>query len=179
MELGLTGRVAIVAATSKGLGLAVAQELACEGAHVAICARTAGTLAQTARDIQKCSGREIFRDTLDVADSSAVAAFVSSVEARFGRIDICVTNSGGPPSNSLKNTKPEDWCCAVDQLLLSAIFFARETLPRMQKSKWGRLITIASSAVKQPVDGLLLSDSSLAHPSLLMGASSGLSSSTR
>src|SRR2546425_4899357 len=159
MDLGLTGRVALVAAASKGLGRAVAEELAHEGAQVAICARTTGILAQTATDIQKCSGREVFHRALDVTDFTAVAAFVTVVEARFGRIDICVTNSGGPPSNSFKNTKPEDWRSAVDQLLMSTVFFAKETLPRMQKNKWGRLITITPSAVKQPVDGLLLSNS--------------------
>jgi len=159
VELGLTGRVAIVAAASKGLGRAVAEELAREGAHVAICARTASTLAETAAHIQKTTGREVFHRALDVTDSTAVAAFVAAVEARFGRIDICVTNSGGPPSNSFKSTKPEDWRSAVDQLLMSTVFFAKETLPRMQKNKWGRLITITSSAVKQPVDGLLLSNS--------------------
>jgi len=158
MDLGLTGRVAIVAAASKGLGRAVAEELAREGAHVAICARTAATLAETATQIQKSTDPEAFHQAFDVSDSAAVAAFVSAVEARFGHIDICVTNSGGPPSNSFKSTKPEDWRAAVDQLLMSTIFFARETLPRMQKNKWGRLITITSSAVKQPVDGLLLSN---------------------
>jgi 3-oxoacyl-[acyl-carrier protein] reductase len=152
-------RVAIVAAASRGLGRAVAEELAREGAHVAICARTASTLAETAAHIQKATGREVFHQALDVTDSAAVAAFVAAVETRFGRIDICVTNSGGPPSNVFKNTKPEDWRAALDQLLMSTIFFARETLPRMQKNKWGRLITITSSAVKQPVDGLLLSNS--------------------
>jgi 3-oxoacyl-[acyl-carrier protein] reductase len=159
MDLGLTGRVAIVAAASKGLGRAVAEELACEGAHVAICARTASTLDETAAHIQKTTGREAFHQALDVTDSTAVIAFVAAVEARFGRIDICVTNSGGPPSNSFKSTKPEDWRSAVEQLLMSTVFFAKETLPRMQKNKWGRLITITSSAVKQPVDGLLLSNS--------------------
>jgi 3-oxoacyl-[acyl-carrier protein] reductase len=94
---------------------------------------------------------------MDVTDSTAVAALVEEVEAPFGRVDICVTNSGGPPSNVFKNTKPEDWRSAFDQLLMSNISFAKETLPRMQKSKWGRLITITSSAVKQPVDGSLLS----------------------
>src|SRR2546430_4432870 len=119
MELGLTGRVAIVAAASKGLGRAVAEELAREGAHVAICARTATTLAETAAHIQKTTGCEVLHQALDVTDFTAVAAFVTVVEARFGRIDICVTNSGGPPSNSFKNTKPEDWRSAVDQLLMS------------------------------------------------------------
>jgi 3-oxoacyl-[acyl-carrier protein] reductase len=159
MDLGLHGRVAIVAAASKGLGRAVAEELAREGAHVAICARTSGPLAETAAHIHKLTGREVFHQALDVTDSAGVASFVAAVEARFRRLDICVTNSGGPPSNSFKNTKPEDWRSAVDQLLMSTIFFARETLPRMQKNKWGRLITITSSAVKQPVEGLLLSNS--------------------
>src|ERR1700674_1269057 len=159
MELGLTGRVAIVAAASKGLGRSVAEELAREGASVAICARTSAALEETAAHIHKCTGRDVFHQALDVADSAAVAAFVVAVEARFGRIDICVTNSGGPPSNLFKNTQPEDWRAAVDQLLMSTVNFAREVLPRMQKNKWGRLITITSSAVKQPVEGLLLSNS--------------------
>ena len=159
MDLGLRGRVAVVAAASKGLGRAVAEELAREGAQVAICARTAGTLRETAAQIQKSTGSEVFHQAFDVTDPAAVASFVAAVEARFGRLDICVTNSGGPPSNSFENTQSEDWRSAVEQLLMSTIFFARETLYRMQKNKWGRLITITSSAVKQPVDGLLLSNS--------------------
>jgi len=159
MDLGLTGRVAIVAAASKGLGRAVAEELAREGAHVAICARTEETLAATAAQIEKSTGREVFHRALDVTDSKAVTAFVSTVEERHGRIDICVTNSGGPPSKPFRDTHPDEWRAAVDQLLMSTVFFAKETLPRMQKNKWGRLITITSSAVKQPVDGLLLSNS--------------------
>ncbi len=159
MDLGLAGRVAIVAAASKGLGRAVAEELAREGAHVAICARTASTLAETAAHIYKTTGQEVLHQAMDVTDSKAVTDFVAAAETRFGRVDICVTNSGGPPSNLFKNTSPEAWRAALDQLLMSTVCFARETLPRMQKNKWGRLITITSSAVKQPVDGLLLSNS--------------------
>ncbi|MGB2623378.1 MAG: SDR family oxidoreductase [Candidatus Acidiferrum sp.] len=159
MDLGLQGRVAIVAAASKGLGRAVAEELAREGARVAICARSAPALEQAAAHIQKSAGREVFHQALDVADSAAVSHFVAAVEQRFGQIDICVTNSGGPPSKSFADTNVEDWRAAVDLLLMSTVFFARETLPRMQKRKWGRFITITSSAVKQPVDGLLLSNS--------------------
>lgn len=159
MDLGLKGRVAIVAAASKGLGRAVAEELAREGADVAICARTAVTLQETAQQIEKSTGHGVFHGALDVADSVAVSAFVAAVEARFGRVDICVTNSGGPPSKLFENTPPEAWRAALDQLLMSTIYFARETLPRMKKNKWGRLITITSSAVKQPIDGLLLSNS--------------------
>lgn len=107
MDLGLHGRVAVVAAASKGLGRAVAEELAREGARVAICARTPGTLTETAAQIQESTGCEVFHQAMDVTDSEAVATFVTAVENRFGRLDICVTNSGGPPSNSFKNTKPE------------------------------------------------------------------------
>jgi 3-oxoacyl-[acyl-carrier protein] reductase len=159
LDLGLPGRVAVVAAASKGLGRAVAEELAREGASVAICARTASELERAAADIHQSTGREVFHQSVNVTNPTAVAQFVAAVENHFGRIDICVTNSGGPPSKMFVDTNPEDWRAAVDLLLMSAVFFAKETLPRMQKNKWGRFITITSSAVKQPVDGLLLSNS--------------------
>jgi 3-oxoacyl-[acyl-carrier protein] reductase len=159
LDLGLQGRVAIVAAASKGLGRAVAEELAREGAEVAICARTASELSQAATHIHESTGREVFHQAVDVTNRGAVSHFVAAVEERFGHLDICITNSGGPPSKSFADTKPEDWRAAVDLLLMSTVFFAKEALPRMQKNKWGRFITITSSAVKQPVDGLLLSNS--------------------
>src|SRR5260370_36823806 len=99
MDLGLSGRVAIVAAASKGLGRAVAEELAREGAHVAICARTAGALEETAAQIQKATGREVFQRALDVTDSKAVSGFVSDVGNRVCRDAISVSNSGRPPAN--------------------------------------------------------------------------------
>jgi 3-oxoacyl-[acyl-carrier protein] reductase len=159
MDLGLQGRVAIVAAASKGLGRAVAEELAREGAQVAICSRETNSIEQTAAAIQALTKHRVFWRALDVKQEEAIAAFVSDVEKEFGRIDVCVTNSGGPPSHSFAETKTEEWRAAVDQLLMSTVFFARETLPRMKKNSWGRFITITSSAVKQPVDGLLLSNS--------------------
>ncbi|HJZ63660.1 MAG TPA: SDR family oxidoreductase [Candidatus Acidoferrum sp.] len=159
MDLRLKGRVAIVAAASTGLGRAVARELSKEGASVAICARTAETLEKTANEIRHETGGEILHKTVDVTKESEVTAFVSATEQRFGKIDICVTNSGGPPSKLFVDTRPEDWRSAVDLLLLSTVYFARETLPRMKKNGWGRFITITSTTVKQPVDGLLLSNS--------------------
>jgi len=159
MDLGLQGRVAIVAAASKGLGRAVAEELAREGASVAICARTASDLAQTAAHIQNSTGRNVFHQTVDVTDPASISSFVAAAEKNLGRLDICVTNSGGPPSKPFADASSDDWRAAVDLLLMSTVFFAREALPRMQKNKWGRFITITSSAVKQPVDGLLLSNS--------------------
>jgi 3-oxoacyl-[acyl-carrier protein] reductase len=159
MDLGLNGRVAIIAAASKGLGRAVALELAREGAQIAICSRSAESLEAAAALIAKAGGREPFYKSVDVTDSRAVSAFVAAVEERFGRIDICVTNSGGPPSKLFKDTESLDWHAAVDQLLMSTVFFAKEVLPRMQRNNWGRLITITSYTVKQPVDGMLLSNS--------------------
>ena len=98
MDLGLKGRVAIVAAASKGLGRAVAEEFAKEGCHVAICARTAGELERTATEIEQASGAQVFRQALNVASFESVSSFVDAVEHKFGRVDICVTNAGGPPA---------------------------------------------------------------------------------
>jgi 3-oxoacyl-[acyl-carrier protein] reductase len=159
MDLGLKGRVAIVAAASKGLGLAVAQELAREGAEIAICARTAAELEKTARAIEDATGRAPLWRAMDVTRSEDVRDFVAAAEKRFGRVDICVTNAGGPPSKKFLDVSIDEWRAAVDLNLMSAVYFAREVLPGMQKRKWGRLITITSMSVKQPVDGLILSNS--------------------
>jgi 3-oxoacyl-[acyl-carrier protein] reductase len=151
--------VAIVAAASKGLGRAVAEELAREGAEIAICARTAADLEKAAAQIKGAGGRDVFWKPMDVGKAAEVAQFVSEVEQRFGRVDVCVTNTGGPPSKLFSATTNEDWRIWTDQLLMSTVYFAQETLPRMQKNRWGRFLTITSYSVKQPVEGLLLSNS--------------------
>jgi 3-oxoacyl-[acyl-carrier protein] reductase len=159
MDFGLKGRVAVVAAASKGLGRAVAEELAKEGCEVAICARTAGDLERAAKEIGAANGRAVFWRAVDVTNSEAVSAFIDAVDKKFGRIDICVTNAGGPPAKKFADISLEEWRAAIDLTLLSNVFFAREVLPRMQRNHWGRLITITSISVKQPIDGLLLSNS--------------------
>ena len=159
MDLGLKGRVAIVAAASKGLGRAVAEEFAKEGCHVAICARTPADAERTAREIEETFGANVLWRAMDVTREDAVRSFVAEVEKKFGRIDICVTNAGGPPSKKFVDTTVEEWRTAVDLTLMSAVYFAREVLPRMQKRGWGRFLTITSVSVKQPIDGLLLSNS--------------------
>lgn len=159
MDFGLKGRVAIVAAASKGLGRAVAEELAREGAEIAICARTASELEKTAKAIEAAAGRSVLWRAMDVTKPDEVREFVAATEKKFGRVDICVTNAGGPPSKKFLDVSIEEWRAAVDLTLMSAIYFAREVLPGMQKRKWGRLITITSMSVKQPVDGLILSNS--------------------
>jgi 3-oxoacyl-[acyl-carrier protein] reductase len=159
MDLGLKGRVAVVAAASRGLGRAVAEELAREGAEIAICARTAADTEKTAKAIEASTGRAVLWQAIDVTRAEDVHAFVAAVEKQFGRVDICVTNAGGPPSKKFLEISIEEWRAAVDLNLMSAVFFARAVLPGMQQRKWGRLITITSMSVKQPVDGLILSNS--------------------
>lgn len=159
MDLGLRGRVAIVAAASKGLGRAVAEELAREGAEIAICARTARDLESAAARIQSVGGRKVFHRPIDVGDPTAVAHFVADTEQHFGRLDICITNTGGPPSKLFEATTNEDWRIWTEQLLMSVVYFAQAALPHMKKNNWGRFLTITSYSVKQPVEGLLLSNS--------------------
>src|ERR1700691_1947295 len=139
MDLGLKGRVAIVAAASKGLGRAIATELATEGCEVAICARTSADVECTAQEIGSAAGREIFWRALDVTNADGVRDFVAAVEKKFGRIDICVTNTGGPPSKKFMEISLDEWRTAVNLVLLSSVYFAREVLPRMQRRRCGRL----------------------------------------
>ena len=159
MDLGIRDRVAIVAASSKGLGRAVAEALAAEGARVAMCSRNASAIEAAARAIAEKHGVEVFSRAVDVTDREQVRDFVRDVAAHFGRIDICVTNAGGPPAKTFLNITREEWLAAVELNLMSTVQFAREVIPHMQRQQWGRLVTITSVAVKQPIDNLLLSNS--------------------
>lgn len=159
MDLGLKDRVAIVAASSTGLGKAVAQGLAREGAKLALCARSRDTLEATADEIRGETGAEVFARATDVTSAEDVRAFVGEAHRRFGRVDICVANSGGPPSKSFADTTIDDWRRSADLNLMSTVYLAKETLPLMQERRWGRFIVITSVSVKQPVEGLILSNS--------------------
>ncbi len=158
MDLGLSGRVALVAAGSKGLGRAVADELAAEGAAVAICARGAEAIDQSVRAIAEAGGRA-HGIVADVSQTGEAARVVAETERAFGRVDILVTNSGGPRSGTHDALTAEDWTQAVHLLLDSAVSFARAVLPGMRQRRWGRILNVASIAAKQPVDGLMLSNS--------------------
>jgi len=159
MDLGLKDRVAMVAGSSQGLGKAVAMGLAREGAKLALCARTQAALTAAAEEIRRATGVEVLARATDVAVHDQVQKFVAETVERFGRVDICVANAGGPPSKPFAATTREDWERAVNLNLMSTVTFAREVLPLMQKQKWGRFIAITSMAVKQPVEGLILSNS--------------------
>ena len=158
MDLGLKDRVAIVAASSQGLGKAAALGLAREGAMLALCARTESTLLQTAEEIRRETGVEVMARALDVTNYEQVRSFVAGAVERFGRLDICIANAGGPPSKVFAETSLEDWHAAANLNLMSTVHFAREALPVMQERRWGRFIAITSVTVKQPVEGLILSN---------------------
>jgi 3-oxoacyl-[acyl-carrier protein] reductase len=158
MDLGLKDRVALVAAGSRGIGRAVAEELATEGARVAICARSRGDLEQAAAEICAATGAEIIASVCDVSSPADVARWVGEVKARWGRIDVAVCNAGGPPAGPFEAHAPEIWQKAVELNFLSAVTLCREVVPCMKEARWGRIVMITSVAVKQPIDGLILSN---------------------
>lgn len=158
METGLRNRVAIVAGSSQGIGRAAAFALAAEGAHVALCARNSETLDRLAGEIRSRFGVHVHAEPVDVRNSSAIERFVTNVHALFSRIDVCVTNAGGPPAREFLETTDAQWDDAFCLNLRSAVAFARAVLPHMQRNRWGRLITISSVTVRQPQPQLVLSN---------------------
>lgn len=158
METGLKNRVAIVAASSQGIGRATAEAFAAEGCGLAICARNREALNAVAEKIRREYRTEVLAEAFDVAEAGAVRDFVNSVVGRFGGVDICVTNAGGPPAKGFLATTIEEWKRAVEVNFMSAVYFAHEVIPHMQKKKWGRIITVTSITTKQPVADLVYSN---------------------
>ncbi len=158
MDLGLKGRGVIVAASSEGIGLATAEAFAREGAQVAMCARTEQTLHAAADKLRKETGAEIYAEPMDVTDAAAVQRFVEQVAKQFGRIDVCVTNAGGPPAKGFLSVTPDEWRKAIDMNFLSVVHLAKAVIPYMQRHRWGRIITITSVTVKQPIVELVMSN---------------------
>ena len=158
MDLGLKTRVALIAASSQGIGLATAEAFAAEGCRIAMCSRNNQTLQSAAEKIRKHHNAEVLAEALDVTDPAAVARFVAGVAAKFGAVDICVTNAGGPPAKGFLAATLDDWQRAIAANFLSTVYFAREVIPHMQRKHWGRIITITSITTKQPVADLVLSN---------------------
>jgi 3-oxoacyl-[acyl-carrier protein] reductase len=158
MDLGIKDRVALVAAASKGIGFAAARELAREGARVFLCSRDEGRASAAAQKIHDETGATVAGIGADVTDNQSVEHFVNLVRERAGRIDILVNNAGGPPSATFADTDLEMFRRAFELNALSAIRLAKLVLPAMQSQKWGRIVNITSVSVKQPIEGLLLSN---------------------
>jgi 3-oxoacyl-[acyl-carrier protein] reductase len=161
MELGLKGRVALIAASSKGLGRAVALGLASEGTKVTICARGEQQLEATARQIANAGG-EVLSIAADVTNPDDCRRLVCSTVERFGRLDILVTNAGGPPSGQFLDFAEDDFRRAIETNLISALRLSQEAIPHMRGLGGGRIIHIVSIAAKQPLKGLVLSNTARA-----------------
>jgi 3-oxoacyl-[acyl-carrier protein] reductase len=159
METGLKGRSVIVAGSSQGMGRATAEAFAAEGARVAMCARNEKNLKAAAEDLRSRHHAEVFEQVVDVRDGDAVRKFVAAVAQRFGGIEVCVANAGGPPAKNFLSISLEEWRQAVELSFLSVVHFAREVIPHMQHKRWGRLIAITSTSVRQPIADLVLSNS--------------------
>lgn len=161
MDLGIEGKVALVAAASRGLGRACALALASEGAHVAICARGAERLRETEREIAAC-GVRVHATVADMARAEDVRRFVGEAAAALGEPDILVNNAGGPPPGPVDSFDDGAYRGAIELNLLSTIRLSLAALPAMRRRRWGRIVNITSSAAKQPIEGLVLSNTARA-----------------
>jgi 3-oxoacyl-[acyl-carrier protein] reductase len=158
MDLGITGRVAIVGGASKGLGYATAAALAREGADVTIFARTDDALREAAEAIQKASGRRVLPIVADATQPSDLERVVEATLETFGRLDITVNNAGGPPLGTFDDFADADWQRAFELSLLSVVRMTRLVAAPMRERHWGRVINIASYAIREPAPNLILSN---------------------
>lgn len=159
MDLGLRGKVALVAASSKGLGRAIAEALAGEGAELVLCARDGKTLDGTCKAIEAKTSVKSLPVVANLTEESGVARVVEAALAAHGRVDVLVTNTGGPPAGPFESHSMDVWRNAVRQNLESVLLLVRGVLPGMKERRWGRIVNVTSIAVKQPIDSLILSNS--------------------
>jgi len=157
MDLGLKGRVAVVGGASKGLGRACALALAQEGAKVAICSRGAEQLEMTAQEIRSTTGTEVLAVPGDLSSLADIKDLVQRTVDHFGRLEIMVCNSGGPPEGRAVDTTEETWDRAIDMALKFFIRMSREAVPHLRQQGWGRIVNILASTVYQPIDNLVTS----------------------
>jgi 3-oxoacyl-[acyl-carrier protein] reductase len=158
MNFGLKDRVVIVAASSDGIALAAAEKFAAEGAKIAMCSRNETNLHAAAAGIRERYSADVFAIPVDVTNGAAVESFVRQVAGQFGGVDVCVTNAGGPPARMFLSTTKVEWQNAFDLNLMSTVYFARAVIPLMQVNRWGRIVTITSVAVRQPIGDLIYSN---------------------
>src|SRR5918911_2578897 len=158
MDFGLNNRVALVAAASQGIGYAAAHELAREGARVFLCSRDEARATEAAQRITEETGTRCFGVRADVTVEADAALFVAQAEEQAGQVDILVTNAGGPPTATFASADLDTYRRAFELNALSAIRLAQLVVPGMRARRWGCVINITSVSVKQPIDGLLLSN---------------------
>jgi len=168
MDLGLKNKVAFVAASSQGLGKAVALELGQEGVQLIINGRNKENLESTKHEIEKISGRKVLAFAGDLSNDNEREQVIKNSLEEYNHIDILITNTGGPPSGKFEDFKQEDWDKTYKSLLVSVVGLINGFLPGMKQQRWGRIIAITSQAVKQPVNNLVLSNSIRASVAGLM-----------
>jgi len=159
MDLGLKGKVALVTASTKGLGKASALALASEGAEVILNGRHKQNLHDASEEVKTVTGKTPLAIQCDVTQADDVAKMVQEAADRYGTIHVLVTNAGGPPAGNFFEFDDEQWSKAFELTLMSTVRLIRHVAPIMQKAKWGRIVNIVSLTVKQPADNLLLSNS--------------------
>ncbi len=159
MDTHLKGKLAVVAASSEGLGRAAAEAFAAEGANLALCSRSDEKLNRTADEIRRKYKVEVITQSVDVRDSASVTAFVNAAHKKFNRLDVIVSNSGGPPAKPFLTLTDEEWKNGVDLCLMSHVYFCRAAIPIMQKQGSGSIVMITSLVVRQPDQALSLSSS--------------------
>jgi 3-oxoacyl-[acyl-carrier protein] reductase len=158
VDLELAGRAAAVAAASRGLGRATARALAAEGAAVAMCGRDRGRIAEAAEQVARETGARTLAVVADVGVAEDCRRFVEEAAAAFGRLDVLVTNTGGPRPGGFEAVTDEAWEEAYRVTLANVVHLARAAVPHMRRQRWGRIVNIASLSAKQPIDGLALSN---------------------
>ncbi|WEU40905.1 MAG: SDR family oxidoreductase [Candidatus Odinarchaeum yellowstonii] len=159
MDLGLKGKTAIVAASSKGLGFEIAKALAEEGVNVSICARNEGELIKARETIVAATGADVLAVKCDLTIQEDIKNLVDKTIEAFGDVHILVNNSGGPPTGFFTELPLDEWLKAVKLNLMSTVTLSKHVLPYMIKNRWGRIINSTSFSVKQPIEGLILSNS--------------------
>ena len=159
MNLGIAGKAAIVSAASRGIGKAVAIGLAKEGVNMTICARNEAGLLKTAHEIESSCSVKVLPIVADLIKSTDVQLLVQATVDRFGWVDILVTNAGGPPTGPSLSFSDQDWERAMVLNLLSTVRLCREVIPIMKGQGWGRIVNMVSVAAKQPLEGMILSNS--------------------
>ncbi len=158
MDLGLAGKVALVGGASQGMGRAIAAGFAREGAKVSICARGGEALERAAGEIRTATGGDVLATVADMSRYDDIRSFVTrSVEA-FGRVDVVVNNAGGPPFGAFDGLSEDDWIGAYNLSLMGTVRLTREAVPHMKKAGAGRIINVTSYGIKEPIPGLILSN---------------------
>lgn len=153
MDLGLTGKRALVMGSTRGMGQGIAARLAAEGAHVAVCGRKLVDAEASATDMQNSRAY-----ALDLSDQASIDALIASINADFGGLDIIVCNGGGPPPGNIADVAAETWAAQFQAMFINQLSIVNTFLPGMRERKWGRILVVSSSGIVQPIPNLGISN---------------------